>query len=214
MFLGIVWAAAAAVAGFALGRASMYEWGKGDEAAEPEGAVRKEPANRETDKGRAGRRGREKKGAGTGLKFWAVGSPVAGEVTAHTPGLRPAVVIRPDGDRLYAPAGGKVTRLFPMGNAFLFRTEFGAELYIQAGEAEDDLLGRYYRPRVVQNEIVGKGKLLLEFDRRGLEKEGACAEVRVSVENWFYGGRAQMTGEGEMVRAGEEILWAAEGGAI
>lgn len=211
MLLGVMWAAAAAAAGFAAGRASMYErvedegkaagWKEASgEAAEKESVEHKKKAKRHFDK----------KGSGAGRKFWSVGSPVSGEVWAYREGERPAVVIRPDSDRLYAPVSGKVTRLFPMGNSFLFAAEFGAELYIQAGETKDELLGRYYRPKVVQNEIVGKGKLLLEFDRHGLETEGASAEVCVSVENYFYGGNVQTAAEGKRVKAGEEILWGAE----
>lgn len=146
-----------------------------------------------------GRRGEEEHA------FWSVGSPVSGEVTAQREGEQPTVIIRPDGDRLYAPAGGKVTRIFPMGNAFLFTTEFGAELYIQAGEADDELMVRHYRPRILQNEVVGKGKLLLEFDRTGLEAEGFSTEVSISVENTPCGGDVRMT-VGERVKTGEEIL--------
>lgn len=137
--------------------------------------------------------------------FWSVGSPVSGEVTAQREGERPAVMIRPDGDRLYAPAGGKITRIFPTGNAFLFSTEFGAELYIQAGEVNDELMVRHYRPRILQNEVVGKGKLLLEFDRTGLEAEGISTEVSVSVEHSPFGGSIRMN-VGESVKTGEEIL--------
>ena len=130
---------------------------------------------------------------------------MSGEVTAQREGEQPTVIIRPDGDKIYAPAGGKITRVFPMGNAFLFTTEFGAELYIQAGEVNDELMVRHYRPRILQNEVVGKGKLLLEFDRMGLEAEGASTEVSVSVESCAHGGDVRMT-VGGRVKTGEEIL--------
>ncbi len=150
-------------------------------------------------------KGREKRTQKDG-RGWSVGSPVSGLVTIRREGPEAEVVIRPLEDRLYAPVGGKITKLYPMGNAFRFRTDFGAELYIQAGDAGDDMLGRYYRPRVVQNEIVGKGKLLLEFDRQGLAVEGASTEVAVRVENYIYGNDVIATTEGQ-VRAGEEVLW-------
>lgn len=92
-----------------------------------------------------------------------------------------------------------------MGNAMLFTTEFGAELYIQAGRTEDELLNRYYRPKIVQNEVVGKGKLLLEFDRQGLEAEGVSPDVSVCVEHYGSGGGVRMTTR-ERVKTGEEIL--------
>lgn len=136
---------------------------------------------------------------------WSVGSPVKGWVTSCQDGEHPTVVIQPEEDRLYAPAGGKIIKLFPMGNAFLFRTEFGTELYLQVGNVGDDLLGRYFRPRVVQNEIMGKGKLLLEFDSKGLVAEGVSPAVTVSVENHSYGSSVHASAA-EQVRAGEEIL--------
>lgn len=140
---------------------------------------------------------------------WSVGSPVKGWVTSCRDGEHPVVVIQPEDDRLYAPAGGKIIKLFPMGNAFLFRTEFGTELYMQVGNVGDDLLGRYFRPRVVQNEIVGKGKLLLEFDSQRLVAEGISPAVTVSVENHSYSTSVHATAE-EQIRVGEEILLVSE----
>lgn len=150
-------------------------------------------------------RGREKRIAKDG-RGWSIGSPVSGHAAVRQEGPEAEIVIRPTEDRLYAPAGGKITKLYPMGNAFRFRTEFGAELYIQVGDAGDDMLGRYYRPRVLQNEIVSKGKLLLEFDRQGLEAEGISLEISVRVEHYVYGNNIIATAT-EQIRAGEEILW-------
>jgi len=150
-------------------------------------------------------KGREKRIVKDG-RGWSVGSPVSGQAVVRQEGPEAEIVIRPAEDRLYAPVGGKITKLYPMGNAFRFRTEFGAELYIQAGDVKDDMLGRYYRPRVVQNEIVGKGKLLLEFDRQGLEAEGIPAEISVRVDHYAYGNDVIATAEGQ-IKAGEEIFW-------
>ena len=152
---------------------------------------------------RRSRKGRDSQ-APEGQK-WSVSSPVKGWVTSCQDGEHPTVVIQPEEDRLYAPAGGKITKLFPMGNAFLFRTEFGTELYMEVGHVGDDLLGRYFRPRVVQNEIMGKGKLLLEFDSKGLVAEGVSPAVTVRVENHSYGSSVHASAA-EQVRAGEEIL--------
>ena len=134
-----------------------------------------------------------------------VGSPVTGLVVSYKEGEHPAVQLSPLEDKLYAPANGKIIKIFPMGNAFLFLTEFGTELYIRAGDVKDDLLGRYFRSRVVQNEIVNKGKLLLEFDRMGLKAEGVSFAVIVSVENHTYGSNVTMSAK-EQVRPGEEIM--------
>lgn len=143
----------------------------------------------------------EKAGSG-----WSVGSPAAGQAAVLQDGPEAEIVIRPVGDKLYAPVAGKITKLYPLGNAFRFHTEFGAELFIQVGDTEDEMLGRYYRPRVVQNEIVTMGKLLLEFDGAGLEAEGVLPEIRIRVDNFTYGSDVVATAEGP-VKTGEEVLW-------
>ena len=134
-----------------------------------------------------------------------VGSPVSGEVSDLQEGGRPVVVIRPSEDKIYAPVSGRIRKVFPRGNAFLFDTEFGAELYIRVGDSTDELLDGYYRPRIVQNEIVGKGKLLLEFDRQGLAAEGVSDCVEVSVETGISGADI-LSASGAHVRTGEELL--------
>lgn len=202
MMLAVMWAMTAAVLGFMAGRVSMYGLTIGEEEEE-----------REKTSTSAERKGRERHGRGRRAqeneKFWSVGSPVSGQVTIKREGERPAIVIHPDTDKIYAPAGGKITRLFPMGNAFLFTTEFGAELYIHVGDGNDELSVRHYRPRILQNEVVGRGKLLLEFDRQSLEAEGASLDVSVSLENCFYGSSIRLTAK-EHVKSGEEILQVGE----
>lgn len=202
MLMGVMWLMTAMVVGFMAGRISMYglwEAGDGEDAG---GAASEAGGRRWWQKGRCQVDDRP---------FWSVGSPVTGTVLRLEEGDRPSVVIYPDSDRLYAPASGKVSRVFPMGNAFCLTTESGAELYLQAGNAEDDLMSYCYRPRVLRNEVVEKGKLLLEFDRGGLEAEGLSAEVSVCVERSFYGGEIRMTA-GERVRVGEELLQIVEPG--
>lgn len=197
MLLTVMWMMTALVAGFMAGRISMYGmWESEEEGREEKGAGSDRPARIWRRKGHY---------PDTDRIVWTVGSPVSGEVVAQEDGEHPKVVIYPDTDKLYAPVSGKISRLFPMGNSFCFTTEFGTELYIQAGGVGDDLLARYYRPRVIRNEVVEKGKLLLEFDRNGLEAEGVSAEVAVCVESTFYGGEVRMSA-GEYVKAGEELL--------
>lgn len=202
MMLAIMWAMTAAILGFMAGRVSMYGLTAQEEGTE-----------NDKESSAAEKKSRERHGRGRRVqeneKTWSVGSPVSGRVTIQRDGDHPSIMIDPDTDKIYAPAGGKITRLFPMGNAFLFKTEFGAELYIQAGDGSDELLGRYYRPRILQNEVVGKGKLLLEFDRQGLESEGAPLGVSVSLENCLYGSDIRLTA-GEHVRNGEEIIQVGE----
>lgn len=194
MALIIIWAVTAVAVGLLMGRFILYRW---QDAREE---MSKEPAPvppRQKKRGRG--RKCEEEPAG-----YSVGSPVSGEVLEQGEGEHPTVVIHSDDNKLYAPAGGKITRLYPMGNAMLFTTEFGAEIYIEAGKTDDELLNRYYRPKIVQNEVVGKGKLLLEFDRQGLEAEGVAPDVAVCVEG-SGSGIARLIA-GEWVKAGQEIL--------
>lgn len=196
MLLGVMWMMTALVTGFMVGRISMYGMWESEEEQEnrdPEGDGRLRIWRRRGHYPEADR------------VIWSVGSPVSGEIVAQEEGEHPTVIIYPDTDRLYAPVSGKISRLFPMGNSFCFTTEFGTELYIQAGAVDDDMLTRYYRPRIIRNEVVEKGKLLLEFDRKGLEAEGASVEVSVCVDSTFYGGEVRIAA-GEHVKVGEELL--------
>ena len=101
-----------------------------------------------------------------------IGSPISGEVRSCQEGERVGALIKPKENILYAPAAGKIIKLFPMGNAMILRTDYGTELYMRVGEYVDELSSAFFRSRIVQNEIVGKGKALLEFDAEGLQAQG------------------------------------------
>lgn len=193
--MGVMWLMTAMVVGFMLGRVSMYGQTEDDQED-----TKEQPAKERKGFLRRGKSHHEEE-----REHWSVGSPVSGYVEKGQEGEQPVVMIDPDCDCVYAPAGGKVTKLFPMGNAFRMVTEFGAELYVQVGDSSDELMGNCYRPRIMQNEIVGKGKLLIEFDRRGLEAAGASCLVSVRVEGCRYGGTVKETA-GEHVRIGQEIF--------
>lgn len=137
---------------------------------------------------------------------WAIGSPVAGNVSLYYEGNRRGALILSDQGRMYAPASGKIIKLYPMGNRMLLRTDSGVELILQVGDHVDELCGAYFRPRVVQNEIVNKGKLLLEYDREGLLKEGADAGVSISMEASENLRDITITGK-DRVKVGDELMW-------
>ena len=183
---------AAGIFGFFLGRFSVNRISEENEAEE----------NPEEEQVQWQKRDRKATGM---VEKYSVGSPVAGMVVRSNAGENPTVVIRPEGGKLFAPTGGKITRLYPGGKDMLFTTEFGAEMHISVGEVQDDLLERYYRPRVIQNEVVPKGKLLLEFDVQGLAAEGETADVSLRMERYDYDTEVVPTAEGR-VKAGEDIL--------
>lgn len=139
--------------------------------------------------------------------FQVVDSPVAGMVVTEE-GEREenVVVIRPKEDKLFSPTAGKILKIFPLGNRFLFETEFGAELTIQVGNTEDDMLGELYRPRVVNHEIVPEGKLLLEFDREELEKQGVEPMVKLKLELEEGQERELFVEDGVKLAKGDELF--------
>lgn len=137
---------------------------------------------------------------------WAIGSPAAGELSLYHEEGKKGVIIYPEHGTLYAPVEGKIVKLYPTGNAFRIRTDYGIELLIQAGVKTKELEGMHYRPRVVQNEIVVKGKLLLEFDLKAICTEGYDPSIRMSIEDGGACREIAIT-EAPHVKVGEDILW-------
>ncbi len=145
----------------------------------------------------------------------SIASPVAGRVQTFQEEGRKGVVIEPGQSKIYAPMSGKITRLFPMGNAFILRaddTECSEELLIQVGrKVPDELCSMYYRPYIMQNEIVSKGKLLLTFDRERLQAAGEDVAVLVSLDAGLGSGEVRVTPK-ENVKVGDELIWVANNG--
>ncbi len=192
MFTETILILTAGVFGFLLGRFSVHR-------------ISERLLENETDAAQAEGihfRKRDKKSVRQPEKY-QLGSPVAGTVVRGTGEGDATVVIHPEDGRLYAPIGGKVKKIFPGGSEMLFETEFGEEMHIAVGDAHDDLLERYFRPRVVRNEVVPKGKLLLEFDGPKIAAEGGNADVFLRVE--IAQGDCESVGEGR-VKVGEPIV--------
>ena len=137
---------------------------------------------------------------------WSIGSPVSGAVRSFCGSEGKGALVQPEVGKLYAPASGKITKLFPMGNQMQMRTDIGVELILRVGELKDDLHSMYYRSYVVQNEIVPKGKLLLEFDIEGLRGEGVDTTVFVTIASGGDYQGIRLTPR-ETVKTGEELLW-------
>lgn len=137
---------------------------------------------------------------------WIVSSPVSGTLRPFYEGSRLGAVIVPLEEAIYAPVSGRVLKVYPMGKAMLIATDFGKELMIKVGNGGDDLCSMYYRSRVVQNEVISKGKLLLEFDRKGLESQGVEVVVTVTLESLMEEKNIVVTGA-EQIKTGEELIW-------
>ncbi len=142
-----------------------------------------------------------------------IGSPVNGEIRKSTEETEEAgasgsgqICILPADGRVYAPAAGKVLKLYPMGNRIRFRTDSGVELLLGICRDREELHSGYYHCNVLQNEVVRKGKLLVEFDKDGLTGEGVDTAVTVEMCASEETGQLVRTWK-DYIRAGEELLW-------
>lgn len=139
-----------------------------------------------------------------------ISSPAEGTVSFFCEGGRKGAVIEPAQGVVYAPASGKITKLYPMGNSFVLRADDGTELLIQVGRRQpDELCSMYYRPHIVQNEIINKGKLLLSFDMERLRAAGEEVSVAVSFKDSVKSKEVTVTRK-EQVKVGEELMWVSE----
>lgn len=116
------------------------------------------------------------------------------------------VCIAPEDGRVYAPTAGKVLKLYPMGNRIRFCTDSGIELLLEVCRDREELHSAYYHCNVVQNEVVQKGKLLMEFDRDSLVKEGVDTAVTLEMCQSAGAGQIVRTWK-DHIRVGEELLW-------
>ena len=106
------------------------------------------------------------------LKGNEIVAPVAGTVTVTESDGKKEMHIIPDQGKVYAPAEGRITKLYPMGSAMLLETEFGADILLKIGDKVDDMFSGCYRCRVMEHEYVRKGALLLEYDPESLSAGG------------------------------------------
>lgn len=145
---------------------------------------------------------KEKRQPGMGMK---IASPIDGNVSFYFEGGKKGALIEPLQGKIYAPMSGKIVKVYPMGNALRLRDGEGTELLIRVGRQQpDELSNMFFRPRVVENEIVNKGKLLLEFDIEGLLGMGEDVMVTVYPEN--DRGRDVFVIENESVKVGEDLF--------
>ncbi len=132
-----------------------------------------------------------------------IGSPVNGEIRKRMEETAEetadagtgCISIVPEDGKVYAPTAGKVLKLYPMGNRIRFRTDSGLELLLNICRDREELHSAYYHCNVLQNEIVRKGKLLMEFDQEGLEREGVDTAVTVEMCRSRSGDRSSVPGK-------------------
>lgn len=142
-----------------------------------------------------------------------IGSPVNGEIRKSTEGTAEeadsgtgCISIVPKEGKVYAPTAGKILKLYPMGNRIWFRTDSGLELILNICRDREELHSTCYHCNVLQNEIVRKGKLLVEFDQKELAEEGVDTTVTVEMCRTPEIKQIVSTWK-DYIRAGEELLW-------
>ena len=121
-----------------------------------------------------------------------IASPINGEVVtlaevkdeAFSSGaLGKGVAINPIEGKVYAPADGEITTLFPSLHAIGITTDKGAEILIHVGMDTVQLEGKHFNAKIKQGDKVKKGQLLLEFDKAAIEKEGYSTITPVLITN-------------------------------
>lgn len=196
LWYGLFMGLAAAYFGFWYGRSR--NWG----LLEPG----KESGSEEREKGEKNGNSRREGGVKAlppHVRFLA--SPAGGRIERIPQEQGVGVRIETTESRLYSPSSGRVLSIAPRGNAFLIMTDWGSEVEVRACSSEDDLLDRYFRPRVIRGEIVRRGKLLLEYDREKLS--GECEDTAVYLlAKGEDAGELELV-EAERVRSGEALFW-------
>lgn len=89
-----------------------------------------------------------------------------------TGALGKGVAIIPSEGKLYAPASGVVSVLFPTKHAVGITTDSGAEILIHIGMDTVQLDGKFFDALVKQGDRVEKGQLLIEFDLDSIQDAG------------------------------------------
>ena len=121
-----------------------------------------------------------------------IASPVKGKVLklesikddAFASGvLGKGAAIIPEEGRVYAPADGVVSTLFPTLHAMGIQTDEGVEILIHVGLDTVQLDGEGFEAFVKQGDHVKKGQLLVTFDKEFIESKGYCMETPVIVTN-------------------------------
>lgn len=86
--------------------------------------------------------------------------------------LGQGVAIVPTDGKVYAPADGEITTLFPTGHAFAMTTDSGAELLVHIGLDTVTLKGSAFTIHGKEGSKVKKGELLLEADLSAIQAAG------------------------------------------
>lgn len=97
--------------------------------------------------------------------------------------LGKGVAIEPSVGKLYAPAAGTITTLFPTGHAVGLTSDSGVEILMHIGMDTVELDGEGFTIQVQQNDHVEKGDLLVTFDLEAIKAAGYQTVTPVVITN-------------------------------
>lgn len=119
--------------------------------------------------------------------------------------LGKGAAVLPEEGKVYAPADGEISALFPTLHAIGMTTDSGAQLLIHIGLDTVQLEGEGFETFVKQGDHVKQGDLLVSFDQEFIEGKGYCLETPILVTNVEDFLDVVQMGSGQ-IHAGDELL--------
>lgn len=116
-----------------------------------------------------------------------------------------AAILPTDG-KIYAPADGHISMVFPTGHAIGMQCDNGAELLIHVGLNTVELKGKYFTVHVKDGDTVKKGQLLLECDVEQVRQAGYPLTTPVLVTNADQYSVTCLPSHGEQITVGQVML--------
>lgn len=147
------------------------------------------------ESGKGGREEKEEKGTvqdSSMMKKLEIASPIKGKAMklasikddAFASGvLGKGAAVLPEEGKVFAPADGEVTALFPTLHAIGMKTVEDVEILIHIGLDTVQLNGEGFEAMVQCGDKVKKGQLLIAFDKELIEGKGYCLETPVIITN-------------------------------
>lgn len=119
--------------------------------------------------------------------------------------LGKGIAIKPTDGKVYAPADGTITTLFPTGHAVGLQTADGAEVLIHVGLDTVQLKGQFFDTKVEVNQEVKKGDLLVVADVEEISKAGYDTVTPMIICNSDSYTSIECKKDG-MVEPGEDVI--------
>ncbi len=119
--------------------------------------------------------------------------------------LGKGIAIKPLEGKIYAPADGVVSTVFPTGHAVGMTMDEGVEILIHVGLDTVQLKGQFFKVMVEADQKVKKGDLLLEADIDEIGKAGYDTVTPMIICNSSDFSDIECKTEG-MIEVGENVI--------